>query len=86
MSHVSFTELRQNMASYFDKVEDDHDPLVVTRAGKPNVVVVSEADFAGWQATVSLLSNPRNAAVLLRSAQDAREGRTEEHELVRLPD
>jgi prevent-host-death family protein len=50
MAHVSFTDLRQNMASYFDRVTDDREPLLVTpQGGKGNVVILSEAEFVGWQ-------------------------------------
>ena len=78
MAHVSFTELRQNMASYFDRVTDDREPLLVTRqGGKGNVVILSEAEFAGWRETVHLLSSPKNAARLLASIRqlDAGKGR-----------
>jgi antitoxin YefM len=82
MSHVTFTQLRQNMATYFDRVAEDREPLVVTRAnGKSNVVVMSEAEFTGWQETVHLLSSPKNAERLLRSVRDAEAGRTIEREL-----
>ena len=48
MAQVSFTDLRQNMASYFDRVTDDREPLLVTRqGGKGNVVILSEEEFAG---------------------------------------
>lgn len=33
MSHVSISEFRQRMASYFDRVAEDREPLVVTRQG-----------------------------------------------------
>jgi antitoxin YefM len=81
VAHVSFTELRQNMASYFDRVTDDREPLLVTRqGGKGNVVILSEAEFAGWQDTVHLLSSPKNAARLLASIREleAGEGRVRE--------
>lgn len=62
MARVSLTELRQNMADYFDRVISDREPLVVTpRGGKGNVVVMSEAEFEGWRETVHLLSSPKNA-------------------------
>ncbi len=81
MAHVSFTDLRQNMASYFDRVSDDREPLLVTRqGGKGNVVILSEEEFAGWQETVRLLSSPRNAARLLASIRelDAGNGRLQD--------
>ena len=83
MAHVSFTDLRQNMASYFDRVTDNREPLFVTRqGGKGNVVILSEEEFEGWRETVHLLSSPRNAARLLASIRqlDASQGLS--HELV----
>ena len=81
MAHVSFTDLRQNMASYFDRVTDDREPLLVTRqGGKGDVVILSEAEFDGWRETVHLLSSPKNAARLMASIRqmDAGEGHSRE--------
>lgn len=75
MSHVRYTELRQNLAHYLDEVVRSRTPMVVTRqGGKGNVVMLSEEEFAGWQETVHLLSNPVNAERLLRSIHDANAG------------
>ena len=82
MGHVTFTELRQHMASYFDRVTEDREPLVVTRGGKENVVVMSEAEFAGWQETVHLLSSPKNAERLVWALRQAEAGDTTEHTLI----
>jgi antitoxin YefM len=83
MGHVSYTELRQNLARYMDQAVDDRVPIVVTRqAGKGNVVILSEEEFEGWRETVHLLSNPANAARLLRSIRSADAGRTQEHDLI----
>jgi antitoxin YefM len=83
MSHVSFTELRQNMARYFDQVTEDREPLVITRSGgKGNLVVMSEAEFAGWQETVHLLSSPKNAERLRASVRQMEAGGARERELI----
>jgi antitoxin YefM len=83
MGHVTLTELRQNIASYFDRVAEDREPLVVTRSGgRGSVVVMSEAEFAGWQETVHLLSSPRNAARLMESVRQAKAGGSQEKVLV----
>lgn len=83
MSHVSLTELRKNLASYFDQVSADREPLYVTRqGGKGTVVVIAEEEFAGWQETVHLLSSPRNAERLMASVQQVRNGETVEHDLI----
>jgi antitoxin YefM len=83
MSHVSFSELRQHMASYFDRVTDDREPLVVTRqGGKGNLVVMSEEEFAGWQETVHLLNSPKNAERLMASIRQAKAGGARERALL----
>ncbi len=83
MGHVSYTDLRQNLARYMDQAVDDRTPIVVTRqGGKGNVVILSEEEFAGWQETVYLLSNPANARRLLNSMREADAGLTTEHELI----
>lgn len=83
MAHVSFTELRQHMAEYFDRVTADREPLVVTRqGGKGNLVVMSEEEFTGWQETVHLLSSPKNAARLMASIRQIKAGGARERELI----
>jgi antitoxin YefM len=83
MPTVSFTDLRTNMATHFDRVAEDREPLVVTRAGgKENVVVISESEFAGWQETVHLLSSPANAERMARSLREIRAGGATERELI----
>ena len=83
MAHVSYSEFRANLASHMDAVVDGRVPLVVTRqGGKGNVVMLSEEEFAGWQETVHLLSNPRNAARLLESIQQADTGLVAKHDLI----
>ncbi|HEY3847363.1 MAG TPA: type II toxin-antitoxin system prevent-host-death family antitoxin [Acetobacteraceae bacterium] len=89
MGHISFSDLRRNMARYFDAAVANREPVVVTRqGGKGNVVIMSEAEFDGWQETVHLLSSPANAARLAASIRQAKAGSAHERELVSpdLPD
>ena len=82
MSHVTYTELRQNLARYMDEAVESGAPLVITRqSGRGNVVMMSEAEFEGWQETVHLLRSPRNADRLLQSIAAADAGQTHAHEL-----
>ena len=82
MAHVSYTELRNNLASYMDGVCDDHAPLLVTRQNARSVVLMSEEDYEGLMETVHLLRSPANAARLLRSINEANQGKLRERELV----
>ena len=47
MSHVSYTELRSNLAKYMDEVCDSRAPLHITRQNARGVVMISEAEFEG---------------------------------------
>ncbi len=83
MSHVSYSELRQNLSRYLDAAVETRAPLVVTRqGGKGNVVMISEAEFSGWQETVHLLSSPRNAERLLRGLRQFEADQGHEHGLL----
>ena len=82
MAHVSYSQLRNNLASYMDEVCDSGAPLVVTRQNARSVVLMSEDDYEGLMETVHLLKSPANAARLLRSINDAEQGKLTERELV----
>ena len=80
MAHVSYSDLRDNLASYMDKVCDDRAPLLVTRQNARSVVLISEEDYEGLMETVHLLKSPANATRLLRSIEEADEGKLTERE------
>jgi antitoxin YefM len=82
MAHVSYSDLRKNLASYMEGVCDSRAPLVVTRQNARSVVLMSEEDYEGLMETVHLLKSPANAARLLRSIKEADEGKVRERELV----
>ena len=82
MTHVSYSELRNNLASYMDEVCDNRAPLFVTRQNARSVVLMSEDDYEGLMETVHLLKSPANAARLLRSIKDADEGKLTEREII----
>ena len=81
MAHVSYSELRTNLASYMDQVCDDRAPLLVTRQNARSVVLMSEEDYEGLMETVHLLKSPANAARLLRSITQADQGKLTERDI-----
>ena len=82
MGRVTYTDLRANLARYMDETVESRTPLVITRqGGRGNVVMMSEEEFEGWQETVHLLRNPRNAERLLRSIRSAEAGEVRERGL-----
>ena len=82
MAHVSYSELRGNLAAYMEGVCDDRTPLVVTRQNARSVVMLSEEEYEGLVETVHLLKSPANAARLLRSISEANEDKLVKRELI----
>ena len=82
MRHVTFTDLRNNLASHLDKVEDDRDELIVVRQNHNPVVIVALSEWEGMKETLHLLSTPANAEHLLKSIADADAGKMTERELI----
>jgi antitoxin YefM len=71
MRATSYSELRKNLAATLDSVTNDHDPVLITRdRGKPAAVLISLEDFASFEETAHLMSNPANAKRLLESIKE----------------
>ncbi len=83
MTAITAAELRRNLTRYMDEAIDNSDPITIVRdGGKRNVVLMSEREYASWQETVYLLSNPVNADYLRRARAEAESGLLEPHELI----
>ena len=71
MRATSYSEFRKNLAANLDKVNDDREPVIITRdRGKPSAVLMSLEDFASYQETDYLLRNPNNAKALHESVAE----------------
>lgn len=82
MIHVSYTDLRNNLAAYMDRANDDRAPIMVTRQGSEPIILLAASEYAGMMETMHLLSSPRNAARLMESIAQADAGLLEGHELI----
>jgi antitoxin YefM len=81
MGHVSYTELRTNLATYMDEVCDSRAPLLVTRQNARSVVMIAEDEYEAIMETLHLLRSPANATRLLRSVEEADAGSLVEREI-----
>lgn len=82
MAHVSLTDLRQNIASHFDRVERDREELVVTRQGHEPLAILPLAELDSLRETLHLLGTPANARRLVRSVGQLEAGRGVERTLI----
>lgn len=82
MRTMSYTESRARYAEVLDSVVNDHEEVVITRAGHASVVIVSLQDFESLRETAYLMRSPTNARRLLDAMERLEEGGGEEHDLI----
>ena len=75
MDTITYTELRANLAAKMDAVNDDHSPILVTRARGKAAVLISAEDYAAVEETLYLLASPKNAERLLSSIAELEDGK-----------
>jgi antitoxin YefM len=82
MDTVTYSKFREQLASFLDKVNEDHTPLLVTRQNGEPVVVMPLEDFKAYEATFYLMASKNNAARLDAAIDELRKGKGEERELL----
>ena len=75
MDAVTYTDLRQNLKRYMDKVFQDNAPLIITRKNSENVVLLSIDEYSSLTETSYLLSNRANVDHLEKSISQHKSGR-----------
>ncbi len=83
MKTVSFSDSRAHYAATLDAVVDDHEEVLITRAGKPSVVVMAVDDYTSMVETAFLMRVPANAQHLLDSIAELERGEAAERELLK---
>ena len=82
MQVTTYTNFRQQLKSYLDKVRNNHTPLYVTSANGEDVVVLSKSDYESMEETFYLLKSPKNAQRLLESLEEYEKGMMKERKLI----
>ncbi|MFJ6280253.1 MULTISPECIES: type II toxin-antitoxin system Phd/YefM family antitoxin [Arthrobacter] len=82
MKTMTYSESRANYAATLDSVLDDREEIVITRAGKDPVVIVSLDDYQSLKEAAYLLRSPENARRLLGAIENLERGEGTEHDLV----
>lgn len=62
MSTQSLRDVRDHLSEVLDRVEHQHERVVVTRNGRPAAVIVSPDDLEQMQETIDVLSDPEALA------------------------
>ena len=72
MDFVSYTDFKEGVGKFLDKVNDDKSPLLITRQNLRPIVLMSLKEFNSYEETLYLLSSSKNAERLRRSIADTK--------------
>ena len=82
MLAVNYTNLRENMKTYMDKVTDDYETMIVTRKDNRNVVMISEESYNNLMENVYVMGNKANYDWLLESKKQLENGNFKQYKLI----
>lgn len=82
MDTLSYSAFKANLASTFDKVNDDNKPVLITRQGRKPAVLISLEDFQAYEETAYLMASPKNASRLNATITEVEAGRTQTREQI----
>lgn len=85
MLAVNYTNLRENMKAYMDKVTDDYETMIVTRKDNKNVVMLSEEAYNNLIENAYIMGNKANYDWLMESKAQLESGNFTAHNLVEVP-
>jgi antitoxin YefM len=69
---LPLSSVKAHLSELVDRVEDQHDRVVVTRNGKPAAILISHDDLESLEETLSILSDP----VLMAQIHESEQART----------
>lgn len=81
MKVINYTELRLNLRKWLDLVVDDFEELIIKRKNNKDLVLISMDEYRSLKETQYLLSG-KNREHLLKSLEEAKQGKTKEKSLV----
>jgi len=82
MKTMSYTESRARYAEVLDGVINDREEVIITRAGREPVVMVSLDEYESLRETARLMRSPANARRLLDAMERLESGRGQARDLL----
>jgi len=82
METISYTAFRNHLATSIDRVNDNHEPLLVTRQNGSPAVVISLEDFKSYEETAYLMASPKNSERLNSAVNQLENGKGTEKDII----
>ena len=80
---LPLAEIKAHLSEIVDRVEREHERVVLTRNGRPAAVIMSAADLEALEDTLDLLSDPTAMTDIAAAREDLRDGRSVSAEQLR---
>ncbi len=74
--HVSIADAKDHLSEVVDRLEREHGRVVITKHGRPAVVMLSLEDLESLEETLDILSNPGLVAEIHEAQAEVAAGRT----------
>ncbi|MDQ6948832.1 MAG: type II toxin-antitoxin system Phd/YefM family antitoxin [Actinomycetota bacterium] len=71
---LPLAEIKAHLSEIVDRVEREHERVVLTRNGRPAAVIMSPGDLEALEDTLDLLSDPEALAEIEAARDDAAKG------------
>jgi antitoxin YefM len=81
MNTMSYSVFRSRLASVLNRVNEDHQPVLITRQNGKPAVVISLEDFKAYEETAYLMASPKNAARLNQAIAEIEQGKSLKRDL-----
>lgn len=82
MFAVNYTNLRDNMKTYMDKVTDDYETMIVTRKNNKNIVMLSEESYNNLIENAYIKGNKANYDWIMESKEQLEKGNVSVQDLI----
>lgn len=82
MLAINYTNLRDNLKTYMDKITDDYETMIVTRKDNKNVVMLSEEAYNNLIENIYVMGSKSNYDWLMESKKQLECGSTSVHDLI----
>lgn len=82
MEVTTYSNFRQHLKSFLDKVFLNQGPLYISRNNGEDVVVLAKADYESIMETFHLLKSPKNASRLMEGIEEYKKGKGQERPLI----
>lgn len=79
MQILTATDFKKQMGIVFDKVNNDHTPVIITQKNGNAAVLISLDDFSTYEETAYLMASPKNSARLNQSIAEIEAGLAVKH-------